>query len=125
MLLVVLLLQELTRACGGPTGSICPKTCGALVDKVVCSSGRPFLLSDIRVVVEDEAGAQGVGTNPHCSQVGSKHAGITAGSCSIRDAATGQVGELWIRGPTVFQGERSMQLLASSRMLGLVPWKLS
>jgi len=59
---------------------------------LVCSSGRPFVLMHVRVVaLADEAEAE---AEDDQSTLGS--ADVVPGS--------GQVGEVWCKGPTVFSG---------------------
>lgn len=70
---------------------------------MVCSSGRPFILVDVCVVVE-EGEEEGEGAHDH------RVRSVAAG--------TGEVGELWVRGPTVFPGKAGCRLLCA-RLLRL------
>lgn len=94
---------------------------------MVYSSGRPFILMDVRVVClppeVDEPQAPtpaGAAALPAPDQA-SSHA---LGQWQYRDVVpgSGEVGEVWCRGPTVFSGT----LLTPSSCLELVPlWGLA
>jgi acyl transferase domain-containing protein/acyl-CoA synthetase (AMP-forming)/AMP-acid ligase II/NADPH:quinone reductase-like Zn-dependent oxidoreductase/acyl carrier protein len=65
----------------------------AALEQLVCSSGRPFALAEVRVVAEDGGGEGGGG-------------GGASGPCRRRDVepGSGEAGEVLVRGPAVFDG---------------------
>ncbi len=73
-----------------------PAACEALLSRVT-SSGRPFILTHLRVVALD--GPQHASSGGALEPPGEPHAwrDVVPGS--------GEVGEMWIKGPTVFTGE--------------------
>ena len=82
---------------------------GELVD-LVCTSGRPFMLIDVRVVrlPEEEEEEDGVAAALQRPGPEEKYSDVMPGS--------GEVGEVWCRGPTVFSG---MRLFRSSHFIPL------
>lgn len=72
--------------------------CDALLNQV-CTSGRPFLLVHVRVVVEESASGSDASDGGSAKGRSVVMKDVTPGS--------GEVGELWVRGPTVFSGRHT------------------
>jgi acyl-CoA synthetase (AMP-forming)/AMP-acid ligase II len=89
------------------TQTLTPAQCDALLG-LVCSSGRPFALIQVRVV-KREGGDEDSGAG---SSAGAAVYSQTKGDATTGDdddvvditPGSGEVGEVWCRGPTVFSG---------------------
>ncbi len=72
--------------------------CAELMDRV-CTSGRPFSLIQMRVVKASTDSAAGTS-----AVIGSGTGGSGESQWIDVSPGSGEVGELWVRGPTVFSG---------------------
>ncbi len=88
-----------------------------IIHDLVCTSGRPFALLDVRVVKlpsESEEDSQEEGQRPPEADLWPD---VVPGS--------GEVGEVWCRGPTVFSGEQGFEAAREWVLLFSLPIFLS
>lgn len=77
---------------------------------MVCTSGHPFALLDVRVVIQEDEGSE-LPISPNAASGSGDAAQQLQTGAAPRDVAmgSGQVGEVWCRGPTVFAGVLELQ----------------